>query len=1522
MDSDTKWWDFGNGSFGTRFTLVALGAILCFAVFFVYSVQHNFVAGAGYPNDPYLGQQWHLDNTGQLIPEGEGTPGADIKALSAWNIQSDCSNTVVAVIDDGIDFSHPDLKNNAWTDTDGSHGYDFGDYDEDVSPDYGYDSEAGHGTEVSGVIGAEGNNSLGISGVCWHVKLMALKVYPETYDKDYKHDKTAALTNLSHAVGSAMDYIIQKKAAGANVKVVNISLGDFDKTSCDAFVHSEMSKLRDNGILVVLAAGNDNQTNLDTYPQYPACYTDLDNVIVAGSTDNDDNLSDFSNIGESTVQIAAPGEKILTTNIDQRYAFTWNELPGKNKGLLISYLNNQGYAILRGDAHIVNNGNTIDVIDIHSTSQYTLTLNGNSITLRSDDGLGHVVTVPNQLLVVRESGKTNVLDMSRTTTNVDSNSNSTYGYSYVDGTSFSSPMTAGVAALVASTHPAWDYKDIKKAVLDGADKLDSLAGKIGESRRLDAYGALSFGEVSGRVFIDNDKDGKFGPGDTPLGGTTVSLFAIGENAPISEARYMNEAFGKDYGTIENVTTSDGSFRFTHVPAGTILLSSEAIDKLKLNTAKFAYTLGANETIPNINFTYSQTLNNMTHGRVFYDENQNGKFEKGKEGVQGVIIHMAICNWAVGACDPTRALDGGTNGQYQEQYITTGADGYFEPGIPSFSDIQYLLNDDKTWYATGAPYCPSGINCPRAPYGHALMINVTLASPGYKVLGNKTTYYIYVMGDDGNLLESDLYKPVNHTTVYITHIKNPDDVKAKISSLDFPVISGPMANFTGQAYTYKNVNGTLDPTSIKFLPGINLNITDYLNDENITDKKTFQVHTDNNGKFSILVPDRDAETISVQNPTGIPADNIYYSLAKDMPAANYYAPGSSMQPFQCPDVDSVGNCLYNETISFNNSTGNIPIIFLPGIAGSELYNAGGSQLWPLPFPPSKVTGLALNNDGSSAQNITPGEILRGKLRSGWFFTNVYGSMIEYLVKKEGYAEGKDLFTFPYDWRLDNAQQFNLLDAKINEAMAKSGRDKVILLGHSMGGVLAKGYIMSGKYPNANRVDALITMGTPYWGAPKAFYAIVNGYSFGNPIVDVDNMKVLAQNAASAYQLLPRTSFVYVQNKSGQYNPILPDTIYNVTQYKHWDNSGNEVCCPKSLNPYLLGKANQYFAPFGDPSNPTPLPGGTKNFVIEGTGVQTLSLYKLRPFDPNVDKPNNYIMVNTGNQRIKVVFVPVFRDGDGTVPLWSSDIINPTKKWYVPDVSGYSAAHADLPKNAVVQDIVGEIVYAENNGQTPVGNPYWSSDTYQPSGNPRNIKEGCFGFCNLDFALHSDAHMSIADPSTGKSLGFNNYGGIDENLPGGTFLYIDGIEYASIQGLGTYKVTVNGTNSGEFTLTSHIANGNATADFVYPQVHVSNGTVAQFAFNPTQAALFGAPNLGVINSTNATGSIQPVIGTLKTAAANGTLNTLVNSISNGTSSTLLNSTVPEFGGLVGIVILISIIGVIVITKKYSCGIKFLT
>jgi predicted outer membrane repeat protein len=236
------------------------------------------------PNDPLFSIQWALNNIGQMYPESgsynhpPGTPDCDIDAPEAWDIYTGNSEIIVAVVDTGVDYNHRDLDNNMWTNASGHYGYDYVNDDTDPIDDHG------HGTHCAGVIAAEGNNGLDITGLNWNAKIMALKFLDSS---GY---------GLTTDATDAFYYAIEN---GADITSNSWGGGGYSQAAQDAINYAYSQ-----GVIMVASAGNDSSSS----PQYPAYY---DNMFSVAATNSNDDKAPFSNYG-SWVDIAAPGVDILS----------------------------------------------------------------------------------------------------------------------------------------------------------------------------------------------------------------------------------------------------------------------------------------------------------------------------------------------------------------------------------------------------------------------------------------------------------------------------------------------------------------------------------------------------------------------------------------------------------------------------------------------------------------------------------------------------------------------------------------------------------------------------------------------------------------------------------------------------------------------------------------------------------------------------------------------------------------------------------------------------------------------------------------------------------------------------------------------------------------------------------------------------------------------------------------------------------------------------------------------------------
>lgn len=258
------------------------------------------------PHDPQFNDQWALANSGQR----GGKKGADISATLAWSITTGSEDVVVAVLDSGVDYNHEDLMENMWRRPEKMapyHDNELGTIDDE----YGYSAingisdpmdENGHGTHCAGIIGAEGENNLGIAGVNWKVKIMPLKFM-----------NASGFGSTKDAI-EAINYVIDRKKEGVNVRVISASWGSTQKSRA---LGDAIRKAGENGIMFIAAAGN-SSTNNDQRPHYPSNY-DLPNVLSVAALDRNDQLASFSNYGVKTVAIAAPGVDILSTWLGNQY---------------------------------------------------------------------------------------------------------------------------------------------------------------------------------------------------------------------------------------------------------------------------------------------------------------------------------------------------------------------------------------------------------------------------------------------------------------------------------------------------------------------------------------------------------------------------------------------------------------------------------------------------------------------------------------------------------------------------------------------------------------------------------------------------------------------------------------------------------------------------------------------------------------------------------------------------------------------------------------------------------------------------------------------------------------------------------------------------------------------------------------------------------------------------------------------------------------------------------------------------
>ena len=558
----------------------------------VKSVSPNYIFEvSSMPNDPYLERQWGLEK---------------IEAYSAWDTESNASDVVVAVVDTGIEYEHKDIAGNMWVnqaeltgapgvDDDGNgyiddiHGYDFaanssGDNDSDPSPS-GY-----HGTHCAGIIGAEGDNEVGISGAVPHVKLMAVKA---SYN---------GRSLRSSDILESMEYVLNAKQHGVNIVSVNASYGGGGSSEV---MKEAIRALGENGIIFCAAAGNNSSDN-DQRPHYPASY-DLDNIISVAATDKNDNLAYFSCYGAYGVDIAAPGHNIYSTissgaRLIGGVPFVWKDDVESNETNWTTSGTHNSWAIteseassgthawtdspdgnyIKGTNSYLTYGEDIDLtaydkkhigvafkikyalgkyahLDMEMSSDSGTTwsafeplIGPKRYTITSSSWTSLAIEIPTQFKTAHfrmrfkfyssyYEEKDGIYLDDITIGNVSRPNR----YNYLSGTSMATPFVAGSIALLAKAFPDENVTQRIDRLLSSTTPLPSLQGKVLVGGQLNLANAINEDLLVRHARIVLEKHYGIHPGDTleingtSLGETAGSIAFVADENKKVEANILN-----------------------------------------------------------------------------------------------------------------------------------------------------------------------------------------------------------------------------------------------------------------------------------------------------------------------------------------------------------------------------------------------------------------------------------------------------------------------------------------------------------------------------------------------------------------------------------------------------------------------------------------------------------------------------------------------------------------------------------------------------------------------------------------------------------------------------------------------------------------------------------------------------------------------------------------------------------------------------------------------------------------------
>jgi subtilisin family serine protease len=459
------------------------------------------------PTDPLYEQQWALANRGQLVYGWPGQDDCDMDHPEAWSLANrDAATPVVAVIDTGVDYTHPDLAPMLWRNpdeipdngvdddangyVDDVLGYDFagdGGNPPDADPQDS-DTTYGHGTHVAGIVAACRDNGMGIAGICHQARIMALKASYDGYHLP------------SSATIAAIDYAVMMKERGVNVVAINASFG-----ALDSYLASERDAIEAAGaagIVFCAAAGNDG-VDVDATPFYPACYS-LGCIVSVAASDQYDALASFSNYGATTVDIAAPGQNILSTvclpsapevsvttaqGTRTAYAMAYaasctgltarivpaglgrpEDFPAASAGAL-ALIERGTLTFAEKTANAMAAGAVGVLIYNNSAGAFTGTLGSASnwvpvVSLSRVAGLALLAEgEPNGTLVSRP-------------------------YAYMDGTSMATPQVAGCLAFLAASFPSDSLSGRIGRLLISADVRTAFMGKVATDGRVNLARAM------------------------------------------------------------------------------------------------------------------------------------------------------------------------------------------------------------------------------------------------------------------------------------------------------------------------------------------------------------------------------------------------------------------------------------------------------------------------------------------------------------------------------------------------------------------------------------------------------------------------------------------------------------------------------------------------------------------------------------------------------------------------------------------------------------------------------------------------------------------------------------------------------------------------------------------------------------------------------------------------------------------------------------------------------------------------
>ncbi|HVZ11350.1 MAG TPA: alpha/beta fold hydrolase [Candidatus Paceibacterota bacterium] len=496
----------------------------------------------------------------------------------------------------------------------------------------------------------------------------------------------------------------------------------------------------------------------------------------------------------------------------------------------------------------------------------------------------------------------------------------------------------------------------------------------------------------------------------------------------------------------------------------------------------------------------------------------------------------------------------------------------------------------------------------------------------------------------------------------------------------------------------------------------------------------------------------------------------------------------------------------------------PVIIIPGIIGTEFYQ-NNELVWP--NVNKMLAGnsqfiydaLKLDANGTPLTDASIGGVVKD-VQAPFHDIDTFKNL-ETFLEADGYVLNKNLFYFPYDWRMNLNQTDDLLQLAIADIREKTGSSKVNIIAHSMGGLLVKDYIQqAGK----DLIDKLIFVGTPHLGAPKAADMLLHGDKFGIPWLQKDPIQQLAHNMDSLYELMP--SLVY-QDEFGGY-------LTTGTHVLNYNESNAYLELQKGLNGNMFNVNDFFFRKLLELTDFS----GVDTYNIAGCKVSTPAMYNIGPM--NESDP----LLNIG-----------YMSGDGTVPLNSSTYINipDSHKFYAKDVD-----HPNLP-SFVAPQIVNIL-----DGRSIESGPNFSTSS---------------SFCNFKgktLTWHSPVMVHAYDEN-GNRAGPIDGEGIENNIPGSYYDIIDGHTFMFLptdEGQ-TYRIEGAGTATGTFDLLiGSNDNGQEDRQVVYQNVPVAMSAPVLLNITDTSSDTTISVDGQTVHATQIIGGSTDTVAPTTTATVTGT------------------------------------------------------